>query len=705
MAEEFPTEYKEAKWYIIPQTGNEPNVKEKKGGIYYKTGAYNKKKLVSEIVVDKLASDWSFIGLTSISNNDPFVRDTPIALALPATKTDKVFDANPLFHSKRDAFPGVFEYNGRLFISGHDFAVKAKKGSYTPPWGSLPISYDLSCYHRKLKADKWYLKNAAPFFIEKKPMYLVFDMPDGLDPNEANFTVYEIKFFIGPNVVGPNDLFRTGYSYKPTGNSMTCALLGENTDKKQDIPVFPNVDHHKVENADCNGLPIMWKNDCNCGTAYDEFYNGRDTGWFENLYLGKLAISQVNWNNYCNDKYRASFIDGWIPLNGKRPVDVPVDSQNNVVIKLDADSGAVLRVAGLYYCPLTVMGYPVDLGSPQTKWVDTASLTRDVYVNFSEPFFSNTDDNNKNPRLGKLWKPFPTVNETPSALQMYPNFAWHKPTHIKKCKGGVVTSYERFRKQFLDPFATTDKEQYDLLVQKNGVLSQEQWALDIEHKLSIPGFGENVLWVSEAKLFYEYYCNECVAWLWFARHFPASWDASKVKPRCATTFQTATVNKWVFVDIDVLLGIAAIEAGVAFALRKDPMVVFIVPTSAVLMFGLSLVWANRSDRLHDALDSFDDLWFSILHLFDDAKAIGKAGEKTAKRAEEGIAVAVVGICTTGTVMMLTYRELGAAGAELLATEFMIGVVGTLAVEAYIAIAKDVSNFWDDLFGWLSPKKK
>jgi hypothetical protein len=59
--------------------------------------------------------------------------------------------------------------------------------------------------------------------------------------------------------------------------------------------------------------------------------------------------------------------------------------------------------------------------------------------------------------------------------------------------------------------------------------------------------------------------------------------------------------------------------------------------------------------------------------------------RTAKKEAPYIETAVVGLGITGLVMWATYRELGEASSELLATEAALGVIGTAIAEIAVAV--------------------
>lgn len=632
---------------------------------------YNASNNIKMIKIDHLGSDYAMLGTTLA---DGFWSNTLMAVALNGNRTTQLFDGmGPFFHGNADKFPGAFDYHGKIYISAMDYAVGPAKGP----------SHDFKFYNHRYKRSKWKLVEKAPF-IEGATKKYVWVQSDDKAIQQA-FAVYEITRTIPPNIVGPNEVFQRGYTERPTGNAMTCATLNYN---KPGIPIYPNVDNHIVRDRNCDDFTVLGADDCMCGTAYDDFYNGSDMPWFENLVVGKAHVSAQNWVNYCKSKYRASFVDGWIPIDGKSPI---------VQSAINGDVASV-TIEGLYYCPLTIWGYPVDLSSV-SKWDDVKAYRRTVNVLLSQPFFTSTGAKGS-PKFAdnKYGLPFPQIEGRPSAPQMWPNYMWNKTVTVKACsQKHMDVYYHKYQKQFIEPFYKEDRAGYDLYMKTHSI---DKWRSDIEAKTVFnilePGF--NALNEAELNLFYKYFCNECVAWVWFLQGWPGNWDKTKVQPNCAKTHQVAQINPWLFTDTEVLMGIAAIEVGVAYYLRNDPMVVAIVPTSAVLMFGASMVWANRSDNLKNMVDSLDDIWVDLKRLFYDVEDYGHEAKKAGERAEEGILVAAVGVLTTGSVMMLTYRELGDAGAELLATEFMIGVVGTLAVEAYIAIARDVTSFWDNLFG-------
>lgn len=662
-----------AKWWIANDQEVIAPKDAKEDGIYVKQPSV--KGLSWKQHISYFTSQYSFLGVDQIGPTQYGVA----AIAVEAKGTVPFFGSmGPFFHGQQDKFPGIIEYHGKYYLSFLDYR---NKDIGPKPLYPLHVTF----YRRRLPRDKWYLQEQAPFIVSKTPSILHVAFK-GVGDIVGLYHVYELERMMPPNIVGPNEVFRRGYTEKPTGNAMTCATLNYN---KTGIPIYPNVDNHIVSDRNCDDFTVLGANDCMCGTAFDDFYNGSDMPWFENLIVNKTQISAQNWVNYCNNEYRASFVDGWISLNGKSPV---------VQSAINGDVASV-TIEGLYYCPLTIWGYPVDLSSV-SKWDDVKARRRTVNVLLSQPFFTSTGAKGS-PKFAdnKYGDPFPQIEGRPSAPQMWPNYMWNKTVTIKACsQKHIDVYYDKYLKQFIEPFHKDDPAGYDLYVK---TYSKVKWRTDIETQLTFnnivePGF--NPLNEAEIHLFYKYFCNECVAWVWFLQGWPGNWDKTKVQPNCAKTHQVAQINPWLFTDTEVLMGIAAIEVGVAYYLRNDPMVVAIVPTSAVLMFGASMVWANRSDNLKNMVDSLDDIWVDLKRLFYDVEDYGHEAKKAGERAEEGILVAAVGVLTTGSVMMLTYRELGDAGAELLATEFMIGVVGTLAVEAYIAIARDVTSFWDNLFG-------
>lgn len=655
------------KWWIedgdkVNPNTNNPAPKHAREGMYLIERSIND----SAIKIDHLGSDYSFLGSGRI---DTATLETDnAAVALNAPDTGKVFGNVSFFHANIDRFPGVFSYKDDYYISAADVHTKFHNSSV-----------DAKFYRRRFKKAKWALSTTSPYIqgFELKYVWTFFAKHDSPLAVIHTFPVYKLIIMIAPNVVGPNDLFPKGYTFWGTGNSMACVNLGEQTTD----PVYPNVHDHTVVAQNCESETVFGAKDCTCATAFDKFYNGTDSPWFENIVVGGKHISAINWINYASDKYRASFIDASVPLaHGVSPL----GSQSPSNITIDSSGNATMIISGLYYCPLTVWGYPVDL-SQAGKWIHPDTLERQVVVNFTEPFFSSVGGDNR-----KFVKPYPSVNGKPSAPQMIPSFMWNKPVVVTKCHiKHAEKYYYKYRKQFIDPYKADDKEVYNAYIK---TYSKDQWMSDIETKTIINNLEPHVnpLWGAELGLFYEYYCNECVAWLWFSRTWP--FKDQKVKPTCADVPAPPRVNPWLWIDTEVLMGIAGIEVGVAYAFRNNPEVVAIVPVSAMAMLGASMVWANHENELTEVINSIDDIWTDLTRLFydvkDDVNTAGKAG----KRASEGILVAMAGIFTTGTVMMLTYRSLGVAGSSLLATEFMVGTVATLAVEAYVAIEKDIPSW-------------
>lgn len=395
-------------------------------------------------------------------------------------------------------------------------------------------------------------------------------------------------------------------------------------------------------------------------------------------------------------------------------------------------------IYGLYYLPITCYGQAVILDGDPTEdggrpeWIDPSpnKLIRRVRLSPDAAFqddvdtsnkvngvFSSLEMRNKNHlqfRHGAVW----TQSNCPMPL---PNFMMNPhggqipivpipgpgpgpiPYYPVQPTGSCRSSPSKntLKKQYvfdLNTFVPSKYHKYFTGADASDLAADEQSFIS-SHKFSdfYKTYKESELYYAnphdnqflpksplqgQIKYLAHHYCDQDYTWLFWLQGWPESWKQQNVPT--PDKQHTTKVNWYFFLDqlgLDVqyleYAVVAGLAAAVAFHNHVNPVLMFTGTTVATLT-GM-LAYENKLSTWLEIETAYDDLFSDInkgrKHLKKGARDIEKGGAL--------IITAIVGLGLTGAVMYGTYEELGAASAELLGSEFIIGLLLTGVAELVV----------------------
>lgn len=170
-------------------------------------------------------------------------------------------------------------------------------------------------------------------------------------------------------------------------------------------------------------------------------------------------------------------------------------------------------------------------------------------------------------------------------------------------------------------------------------------------------------------------------YIWWALNQPDSWQ---VNVPASDTQHKVKVQAWYFLDqlgLDVqdleYAALAGVAAAFGFRNHVNPLVMFTGTTLASLT--AMLAYNNKLTTWLQVESAYFDFYDDVKR----AKRKGKKGLKEFEKSEEYILIGVTGLALTTMVMYGTYETLGAASAEVLGSEFMIGLILTGIAELVV----------------------
>lgn len=475
-----------------------------------------------------------------------------------------------------------------------------------------------------------------------------------------------------------------------------------------------------------------------CSALVNELYNGKNKPWLNSEGVGAAD----SWVTAISNPWRTSLIDGAWPTkwNATQAFSIGNDqgfnqhytvlsTQSNpnpppgtVVTPSASDKPLVVEITGIGNLPLMMFGQGVVVSETvdaHPYWYPFTTLTRRITLGNScatdpETHSASGDsasgivvDQNTSDGTRAVWP-------ESGCPMIVPNYLWAKPQ--AQCKPNdkqnvlATKAYTRWLKYYN---VNAYIKRYPPVPNSNDIatylanITPEKWNAAVNSPAThtvykIPQFILDS-WPPALRAKYEeqvannnlpplseYYCDNSGAYYFFANGWPQEWPAPPVPSQ--DVIHQAGININLFMtemglEWDDILLIAALELPIAYLSRNiHPEVV--VPISFIGMLGGYIWWNSRnmtSVEFQSALSEFETGVKDAVSGTDDAIS-------TAKSKEPYIITAAVGLGATGLIMYATYKELGAASSELLATEAAFGLIGTGIAE--IIVAAGIG--WDDL---------
>jgi hypothetical protein len=463
----------------------------------------------------------------------------------------------------------------------------------------------------------------------------------------------------------------------------------------------------------------------NCSNSLNSLYNGNHP-W---LYVENTDPAG-SWLSFILDPSRTSLVDGAWPTSWTDADALTLGNDQNfgtngdhytVVQKYPSGRVQYVIVEHLVNMPLMMFGQAVmiDVASPTDKppsWHDYSNLSR----------FLTLDDscatNQEVPANGT--QTTPTVATDPKATwsesgcpQLAPNYMWEGKADPKcpvlKTSQDIVNTQAIWQKWYNfynvknddSAGAQTWRQSHDFnhwtaaisaSQAPNFTIPPEYLAiydlLDAKDK-AIFAKKYGITDASKLPLLCDYYCQESGVYFFFVTGWPSNWDPAPI-PSVDTVYQ-ASVNLngalgELGLDLTDIAVILALEIPIAFlSWNIHPEV--IVPVSAIGMLGGLIYWNTRNDTAAE----FDAAKNTVESDIENLWSTTTSTVENANSDKAYIITAVAGLGITGVVMYASYRELGVASTELIATEAALGVIGTGIAEIVIA----AGSGWDDVKKW------
>ena len=484
--------------------------------------------------------------------------------------------------------------------------------------------------------------------------------------------------------------------------------------------------------------------------AYDAFYNWAAWQWAPGPTAYAECLKA--WNAEIANPSRCSLIDGaeMPETNGTTikmafDVDEEATEMSCVITARSADGfPSEVEITGLTYCPMSVYGQLVinepDANRHNPKWkpgyegitrilsLAAATTAEAAYTTNAQP-----SDPVKNPPFWMV----PAANKSDPPLKsqcprMYPNFLT-----VDGVPGGSNNITPASSTQTMDPILTpsdpnasfpaantipvratkTTKQMYDyyykkwvkprlaqLKAQRNPDVvaylhmhSLDRWQSDIDNKTAItldPALKKEyykrdiAIMKEETAYLWEYYANDWAGYLWFVAGWPYEFGPLPKKPSTLHDQHIHTNACWDVIAAGynpaALMAIAAAELPICLYIYVDNQPLWYAPLSLIGMVGAYAGYVSYTYDWDTFKESLVNDWHGVKKGVKEARAAGKTAEDVAPYVIAGGA----GLGLTLLVMAETYNEIGAAGAEVIGIEFIVGASITTLAEIIIYFHKN-----------------
>jgi hypothetical protein len=710
--------------YITKKKDESPNSSGPSGSGQYHVWAKDKGTLIPTAKLDK--SSYEDACIFGTNSQGAFVIDAAKPSKMREAYVAKDDASLDNFQAVMEHFPNVFEDNfGRFWISEHDLFTKHTGHHFT---------YSKKAkYYAKLIRDVILHNRPTHESLQKLGVYL---LPSPKPRYAQAFTTFQegeekvymlVKAPQQPDLVGPNEKVTAGMDVNTASHGWGQSIY---------TMIHPSA--KPVKGDELTGSDILDL----ASEALTNFYDGHDTGYYVNY-----PNADNNWNELIADKYRPSICDGgWTPsppakgmafaLAPKNTKDVPVCTFNpqnmqaagpgSIYEKTDTKVPFEVTVTGLYYVPTMIWGLAVIFDGDQAPvWTDPEKLVRRVFLG-SGCGISDVKDakgrvassahmrEHEKQQLDQTWpqtgcpKALPNYqyNTQQPFTPIVPNkktVPWQPitppvPAPKKKCgdmtDDKVAKAYSRdltkfvpshYQKWFTSGIPTdkTPTSQESAFISTHTLPEFKKFIGEAQQNKSLP-FPH---WVpfklrgQISKIGTEW-CDDRITYLWWTLGWPDSWTIHHVPHD--DKGHTVHASPWLFLDelgldLEALMAASAVGVGVAIAFRNqiNPLFGFFVG-SAVTLTGV-MAYNDKANTMDKIKDAYEEFYYDLTK----AKSQAKKDAKDTEKAATYILVGVLGLSATAFIMFGTYRELGSASSELLASELGIGLLLTGVAEVVV----------------------